>query len=226
MSTVRVEPADRLSSVLFGKTRRRLLGWLFGHPDESFYVRQLVRITGASPGALVRELDELTAAGILSRSPKGRAVFYQVDPRSPIFRELQGIILKTAGVVAEIRRALKPLASRIDIALLHGSVARGALQSASDVDVVVVADASFADVVEALALAQRRLGREINPVVYSAGEFKKKVRSGHHFLTTVLRAPRTFILGGENELGQLVPKRVAGPPPNVRGRNSRPTRGR
>src|SRR5438105_10425270 len=93
-------PTDRLSAALFGKTRRRLLDWLFTHSGESFYLRQLARITGSSPGALGRELAKLTAAGILIRSLKGRASVYQADPGSPIYVEPESITRKTTGAAA------------------------------------------------------------------------------------------------------------------------------
>ncbi|HEY3170438.1 MAG TPA: nucleotidyltransferase domain-containing protein [Thermoanaerobaculia bacterium] len=214
-------PADRLSVTLFGKTRRRVFDWLFTHPGESFYLRQLARITGSSPGALERELAKLTAAGILSRSLKGRATFYQADPGCPIYSELGSIIRKTSGVAGEIRRALESLASKLDFVILHGSAASGALRSASDVDLVTVGAAKFPDVVEALRPAQQRLGREVNPIVYTAGEFTRRIRSGDHFVTTLLQEPRTFIRGDADELERLVPKRLARSSPNVSGRNRR-----
>jgi predicted nucleotidyltransferase len=208
---------DRLSGVLFGKTRRKLLDWLFGHPDESFYLRQLARLTGSSPGALGRELPELTAVGILSRAVKGRASFYQANRACPIYLELESIIRKTSGAGAAIRQALEPLASKVDLAILHGSAARGALRSTSDIDLVVVGAVSFAEVVGALAPVQQQLGREINPIVYTSGEFGKRIRSGQHFLTTLLNEPHTIILGGADELDRLVPKRLARSSPDVPG---------
>jgi DNA-binding transcriptional ArsR family regulator len=86
-----------VASVLFGKTRRRLLAWLFMHPDEAFYIRQLVRITGGSPGSVPVELSLLTSAGLLQRSSRGREVFYQANDKSPVFEELRGLILKTTS---------------------------------------------------------------------------------------------------------------------------------
>lgn len=101
MRTTKIGPPEAaVASVLFGKTRRRLLGWLFMHPDEAFYVRQLVRITGGSPGSVPRELGLLIGAGLLERTSKGREVYYQVNRRSPIFKELRGIIVKTANPVS------------------------------------------------------------------------------------------------------------------------------
>ena len=52
-------------ALLFGKTRRVVLAWLYGHPDERFYLRQLVRQTGAAQGAVQRELQLLSRAGLI-----------------------------------------------------------------------------------------------------------------------------------------------------------------
>jgi len=90
-------PESAVASVLFGKTRRRLLAWLFMNPDEAFYVRQLVRIIGGSPGSVPIELRLLTSAGLLQRTTKGREVFYQANRKSPVFDELRAIILKTSS---------------------------------------------------------------------------------------------------------------------------------
>ena len=89
-------------AVLFGKTRRRLLGWLFTHPDESFYVRELVRFTGVAQGAISGDLEKLAAAGILRRDTRGNQVFYQADAKSPIFGELKSIFVKTAGLAPSL----------------------------------------------------------------------------------------------------------------------------
>jgi DNA-binding transcriptional ArsR family regulator len=99
------------AAVLFGKTRRRLLAWLLTHPDESFYVRELVRFTGVAQGAVSGDLEKLAAAGILRRDTRGNQVFYQADAKSPISEELQSIFLKAAGLADETRRALKPVGS-------------------------------------------------------------------------------------------------------------------
>lgn len=112
MSTNDPLPPDP-AAALFRKTRRRLLGWLFTHTDESFYVRELVRVSGAAAGAVSKELEELAAAGILRRTVRGNQVFYQSDSTSPIFEELKSIFVKTAGIADQIQRALISLATEL-----------------------------------------------------------------------------------------------------------------
>jgi predicted nucleotidyltransferase len=211
MSTAtRIHPVEtEPGSVLFGQTRLRVLGWLFGHSDQAYYLRQLVRQTGAAHGAVQRELATLVGAGLLRRTVEGRQVYFQANREAPIFPELRALLAKTTGPVEVVRRALEPFADRILVALIFGSAARGDLRNDSDVDLLVVGDTPFATVVEALGTAQERLGREINPTVYPAPEFRAKLLEGHHFLTGVLREPYLFVLGGADELDRLGEERLA-----------------
>lgn len=214
------------ASVLFGRTRRRVLGWLLGHADEAYYLRQIARTTGTAVGAVQRELEQLTAAGLLRRTVQGRQVYFQANREAPIFPELQELFAKTAGLTDVLREALTPLGKRVLIAFVFGSGARGELRAASDIDLLVVGDAPFQDVVAALAKAQERLGRDINPTVYPLNEFRTKLRAKHHFVTAVLSEPRMFIIGGDDELVGLGAKRLADKTPDQPKRDSRPAAGR
>ncbi|HEX5042777.1 MAG TPA: nucleotidyltransferase domain-containing protein [Candidatus Polarisedimenticolaceae bacterium] len=193
MSTEALDPAD----MLFGKTRKRVLGLLLSHPDESFYLRQIARESGAAQGAVQRELDTLTRAGLLRRRVHGRQVYFQVADDAPYLQELRALFEKTAGMAAVIREALAPLADRIEAAFLFGSAAHGGLRKGSDLDLFVLGSVPFQEVVHAVADAQRRLSREINPVVYPPEEFRIKRASGHPFLKEVLNGPRTILLGDD-----------------------------
>lgn len=204
------EPATApLAATLFGKTRRAMLAQFYSHPDEAFYVRQLIRAVRGGLGAVQRELKELTQAGIIQRQVRGHQVYYQANPRCPIYAELRGIVLKTAGVGDVLCGHLAPLAGRIRAAFVYGSVARGEEKEGSDIDLMVIGDVSFGDIVTALGPAQNALGREINPTVYSADEFHKKAAAKHHFVTTVIKGPKLFVLGEERELTRLVKERLA-----------------
>lgn len=203
-----------------------MLGWLLGHADEPYYLRQIARHTGTAVGALQRELELLTSAGILRRTVQGRQVYFQANREAPIFPELQGLFAKTAGLADVLRDALASLGKRIVVAFVFGSAARGELRPASDIDLLVVGDATFQDVVGALAHAQERLGRDINPTVYPPSEFRTKLMAQHHFLTTVLKEPRLFVVGGDDELVRLGTKQLGHEAPDQPKRDSRSDAGR
>jgi predicted nucleotidyltransferase len=197
------------AGALFGKTRQALLGLLFTRVDEAFYVRELVRRTGVALGGVQRELRALTAAGVIRRTVQGRSVYYQANPESPVFSELKGLVVKTTGIVHVLRDSLLSLHSHIAVAFVYGSTARMELGKGSDIDLMVVGDVTFAEVVEAIAPAQKRLAREINPTVYPVDEYQKKLAAGHHFLARVADEAKVFVIGDERELERLVGKRLA-----------------
>lgn len=193
-----------LASVLFGRTRRAVLALLFSHTDESFYLRQMARATNVGMGALQREVKLLSDAGVIRRTVRGKQVYYRADPDCPIFEELRSLVVKTFGITDVLRTGLSELADRIVVAFLYGSVVRGEENSDSDVDAIVVGDASFAEVVAAIGPVQKTIRREINPSVYPAEEFREKTASGHHFLTPVLEGEKIFLIGDADELRRLV----------------------
>lgn len=201
--------SDNTSTALFGKVRRAVLALLLTDPQKAFFLREVVREVGAGRGAVQRELANLVNAGILKRSTSGRQVYFQADPECPVYPELAGLLTKTAGVAGLLKQALAPLSDSIRSAFIYGSFARNQHGPASDVDLMVVGDLSLAQVVEAISSIQERLGREINPSVYPAQEFVRKVSEHHHFLSTVIQETKIFLIGGEDELARLAGQRLA-----------------
>jgi uncharacterized protein len=191
------------SAILFSKARREVLLVLFGNADQTFYMRQLARLTGLGMGALQRELDALSQAGIIERTIQGRHIFFKANAKSTIFRELKSIVAKTIGIGEVLRKALEPMAGRIRWAFIHGSTVRGQETAASDVDVIVVGDVTFEEIVSTFHETQEKTGREINPSVYPVEEFLRKIKEGHHFLSAVMRDQKAFLVGEEDELQGL-----------------------
>lgn len=207
MST-KTDPSGLLES-LFGKTRRSILALLFSHVDESFYLRKILRLTGISPGAGQRELKRLSEAGIILRSLRDNQVHFQANPQCPIFDDLKSLIIKTQGVADVLRSALEPLAGSIKAAVVFGSLARGGASKESDVDLLVVGDAAFGEVVANIARTQEILRREVNPVVMSLKEFRSRISKGDHFLKSLMGSDVIPVLGDLYELGRVAQKRLA-----------------
>jgi predicted nucleotidyltransferase len=190
-----------LGEVLFTKTQRKVLGVLFGASERSFYSNELVRLAGIGTGAVHRELDKLSSAGLLTVTRIGNQKHYQANPESPIFEELRAIVRKTFGLADVLREALLPMADRIDFAFVFGSVAAGTDTAGSDIDLFVSGrDLAYADTMLALADAESFLRRKINPTLYAAIELQHKVDSGNAFLRRVLDQPKIFLIGSAREL--------------------------
>lgn len=118
---------------------------------------------------------------------------------SPVFDDLRGLVEKTAGIPGAVRSALLPLADSIEHAFLYGSMARGDERGGSDIDLMIIGDVSFLEVVSAVSALQETLSREINPTVFTPTEFRKRIEDGDHFLTRVMSEERTDLIGGDRE---------------------------
>lgn len=198
-----------VGSLLFGTYRKGVLALLLLHPEQSLHVREIARTLDKPAGTLLRELNALADAGVLVRKAVGNQVHFQANPACPVSEELRGILKKTVGIADVLREALAPLAGTIASAFVYGSVASGEERAGSDLDLMIVGEPRFADVVGALAPAQAVLRREVNPSLYSALEFRKKLAAGEPFLRRVLEERKIFIVGGEDELGKLAAHRKA-----------------
>jgi len=192
-----------LAELLGSKLRAKVLGWLFSHSDERYFGRQLEEILNEDSTNISRELARLAKMGILTCQTEGRQKYYQANKNCPVFTELRGLVLKTAGLVDVLRGALKPLSKKIKVAFAYGSFATGSAKADSDVDLMVIGSCGFGEIVDAVGKTQDKLGREVNPSVYPADEFKKKVAAEHHFLKTVLAGSKIFLIGDEHELEGL-----------------------
>ncbi|HUY88398.1 MAG TPA: helix-turn-helix domain-containing protein [Pirellulales bacterium] len=191
---------SRPIDALLPRTRQGILAATLIQPEKAWYVSELARRMGVPPSSLQRELRELEKAGVLKTHRQGHMAYYQANANSPVFPELRALMLKTAGLVDVLADALEPLAGKLRIVFVYGSMASGSEQSDSDIDLMVIGDVSPVNLAVPLRNARELLGREINPSVYTPAEFARKRAARDHFLTRVLDKPRLFVLGTSDDL--------------------------
>jgi len=208
-SMVKARKVRDIGASLFGKGRRNVLGLLFTRPGEPMYLREIIAAVGGGQGQVQRELENLHRAGLIRREKRANQVYYSPNPDAPIYDELKAIAFKTFGVADILRERLRPLANRIAVAFIYGSIARGEDTARSDVDVLIVGDIKFSVAVLALKPAEERLRRSVNPNVYSKNELRSKLREKGSFLQRVIDEPKLFLIGGDHDLGQLAGHRKA-----------------
>ena len=174
-----------------------------------FIPRQIAREVRASIGTVQRELENLSRVGLIIRNSVGNQVFYQANRDAPVFQEMRALVSKTIGVFSVLRSALQAHSKRIVAAFVYGSLAREEETAQSDIDLMVVGDATLDEVLSRLSAAEKTIGRPINPTVYSTAEFKSKLAAGNHFLHAVLKGRKEFLIGDEDELRKVGRVRVA-----------------
>jgi predicted nucleotidyltransferase len=193
--------ATNLADALFPKTRQRVLAVLYGNTDRSFYANEIIRLAGSGTGGVQRELASLASAGLVTVRRVGNQTHYQANTRCPVFESVHDLVLKTSGLADVLRATLAAIAPKIRAAFVFGSVARNQAGNESDVDVLVISDhLAYAELFAALEEPARRLGRTINPTLYTTDEFARRVHSKNAFVTRLVAQPKIWLMGTEDDI--------------------------
>lgn len=190
-----------LSDALFSKVQQRVLGLIFGQPERSFYTSEIVKKVHSGTGAVTRELARLAGSGLVSVERIGNQVHYRANPESPIFEELQSLVVKTVALADPIRKSLEPFSALIKAAFIYGSVAKGTDTAQSDIDLIIVGDElDYSGIYSATSEAERVLRRKINPILLSSDDWRRKAGEKGSFVRKVNDLPKIFVIGSEKEL--------------------------
>ena len=187
-------------SVLFTEYRSRVLALLLLHPERSYYLREIARLTATIPGTLKREMDKLIEVGLLTVKKVGNQNHYQANQESPIYLDLANILRKTSGLSELLMGALFPLGEKIQNAFVFGSVASGNANSKSDIDLMLIGEVSYAEVVPLLHPLQEQFRREINPKIFTVKEWSQLIQDNGSFIQDVMNKPKLYIIGNEQQL--------------------------
>jgi predicted nucleotidyltransferase len=184
--------------------RQKLLAATVLHPDKSWYLRELAEFLDVTPSSIQRELANLTKAGILKKTINGNRSYFNANKDCPIFPELKGVLVKTVGIVEVLRDCLKPFSKHTSAAFVYGSMASGTETSESDVDLFIVGEVKLSELAARLRVVENKIHRAVNPVVFSVKEIRQKLKEKQHFIETVHKAKKLFLMGEDSELGKTL----------------------
>ena len=191
---------------MLSEARAKVLTALFSERGRAYYQRELERVTGLPVVAVQRQLRRLSAAGLVTVGTAGGRRVYSADTRSAVYEEIASIVRKLRGPVATLRSALAARRG-VGLAFVFGSFATGSATASSDVDLMVLGDDSARLVRAALAGAERDLRRSINEHVMTTGEWTARLRKRDPFLSNVRTEPKLWVVGEEDQLARLDPRR-------------------
>ncbi len=209
-----------IADVLFSGTQQRLLSALFLQAPQPVYAAELASRLGLRPSTLQRDLARYTEAGILKMFRSGNRTYFQANEACPVFPELRSLLLKTCGLVEVLQVELAPLASRINAAVVYGSMAGGTETSVSDIDLLIIGSVKMIELSPLLEKATGKLGRQVNPSLYTLEEFSQKARRSH-FLQSVLGKPLLFVIGTKGDLETIAGGKPRGAGSDQPGGNQR-----
>ena len=191
--------SNSIGNVLFTKTQQKVLGLLFGKPDQSFYLNQITRLSQMGRGTIKRELERMEAAGIVVKKRIGNQNHYQANSECPVYSELMGIARKTFGVADVIKTALNSILDEVALAFIYGSVAKGEDTAKSDIDLLIVSnELTYSEVMERLLDSETSIGRPINPTIYNVDQIEKKLKQDNAFVSRVMEQPKIWIKEDED----------------------------
>jgi len=186
-----------LSEALFTTTQQKVLGLLFSKPDRSFYANEIARWAQVGKGSLMRELDRLQRAGVLTMARQGNQTHYQANPDCPIYTELLGIARKTFGIAEPLRQALQPFTEQITWAFVYGSIAKDQANASSDIDLMLIGEGlHYSEVMERLIPMEEQLGRVLNPTLYTPDDWAAKLAAENSFVVRVAQQDKINLMGG------------------------------
>jgi len=191
-----------LHKLLSSKVRIELLNTFFLHPEKSFYLRELERITGEDYKNVSTELKNLESIGLLTSSKSGNLKYFHVNPKFLIYSELKSIFFKVRGAPGLLKQVLSERTD-IEYAFIYGSFAAGAENDKSDIDLMVVGKIPLENLLKRLREPEEALGREINPSLFPLSEMKQRLKDRDPFIDRVMAEPKIMLIGDEDGLRRL-----------------------
>ena len=191
-----------LTKLFTSRVRVRLLTLFLTHPAESFFVREISRLTGENFNNVRKELRNLAEVGLLLCERRANAMYYRANVEHFLFADLKRIVIKTEGMGNRLREALSPL-SGIRVAFVYGSTAKGTELASSDIDLVAIGEVNQETLESTIDLIEEELGRPVNHTVFAPGEWGSRVAQRNAFVMDILDNPKVFLIGSENDLSEL-----------------------
>jgi Sugar-specific transcriptional regulator TrmB./Nucleotidyltransferase domain. len=189
---------NRLVEILSSRARAEIFRLLFSGIKEELHVREIERRSGLNESTIRQELSKLKRLDLVHSRRDSNRIYYCAKTENPLYPEIRNLVLKTSGLSDVLKHALKD--KRIRVAFVFGSVASGKEKAGSDVDLMVIGRLGLRDLSGLLSGIEEKIGREVNPHVLHEDEFRKRVRSKEHFVSSVMESSKIFIIGSQDEL--------------------------
>lgn len=186
-----------LSELFTSNTRAELMRLLFNGQKKEHYLRDIEKLTNVKINSIQKEVKHLTGLDLLEARKDGNRIYYSANTAHPLYIDLVSIVEKTVGIVGQLKERLDD--ERIQGAFIFGSFAKGKEKSESDIDLIVIGELGMRTLTKLLSGIQEKVGREINPHIYTNDEFVKKIKKKDHFVSSILKEEIKPIIGTIDE---------------------------
>lgn len=176
-----------LNSILTSKTRSKLICLFFGNPQELFYVRELVRLTGEEINSVRRELANLKKINLLTSEARGNRLYYTTNPRHHLFNSLLLLGYRNSELAQKLEKAKLLLVS---FSFLLWQKAR-----TDSIDLIIVGDMPLREAENAIKAEEKLRNIEINYMVMDQAELKLRQNKRDPFIVDFFLSSPLVIIG-------------------------------
>ncbi len=175
--------------------------------NGQLHLREIARRADVTPIYVRKELDNIKELGLAKETRKANLSLWEINKESPIYKEVRMLFLKTELIGERLRNIIKKF--NVEFAFIYGSLASGKEEKGSDADLFIAGELKNEDeFLKELASYEQQIGREINYVLWSPEEFRKRVSEKHHLIQDLKDKPIIWIWGKEDEFRRLVKRKV------------------
>jgi predicted nucleotidyltransferase len=190
-----------LAKLFTSNTRAEIMRILFDGMGNERYLREIEKMGQIGVNSIQKEIKHLLLMDLVKSRKDGNRIYYKANTQHPIYLDLVSIVEKTVGIVSELKMRLDD--PRIYCAFIFGSIAKNSEKAESDVDIVVIGEIGMRAMANLLSGLQEKIGREINPHIYSEAEFTKKRKEKDHFVTSILKTELKPIIGNIDDYRKI-----------------------
>jgi predicted nucleotidyltransferase len=198
---------DHLAILFSSSSRASILRALFVSSAKPVHVRELARRCGCSLSVVQREVKKLSTAELIREHVSGNRTYLDANTEHPFYPELVTLVAKSEPLFDRLAEALS--GGSIQVAFVFGSFSRSEEHLRSDVDLMIIGDLSLHEVAGRLTSIRNESGLELNPHIFSVEEWRQRIAASDHFVTSVIRESKQFLIGDKDELERVASERLA-----------------
>jgi hypothetical protein len=187
-----------LQHLIPSKVRRKILELFFHHPQESFYLRKIVREVNEEVNAVKRELDILSSAKVLQKEKRLNKIFFSLNKNWRFYDEFLRIFAKTSSLATLIENNLSKI-GKIKYIALSTKFIKGQPIKEDEIYLLFVGVIVLPEVQSIIAQDEKNFGREINYTVMTEEEFIFRKKNNDPFIWRFLRQPKIMLYGSEDD---------------------------
>ncbi|CAN5241229.1 hypothetical protein BH09PAT2_BH09PAT2_06810 [soil metagenome] len=190
---------DTLEHIIPSKVRRKILQLFFQNPDNTYFLREVVRQVNEEVNAVKRELDILFDAKVLSRERRTNKVFYSLNKNFLLYDEFLRIFTKTSILSQQIIKNISKLGKVKYISISTKFSKKTAIKD-DEIYVLFVGIIVVPEVETIINDARKEFGWDINYTVMPDEELKFRKKNNDPFIWKFLKQPKIMLVGQEEDL--------------------------